>query len=627
MSESLGEMFAESAKKYASNTALKVRKENGFDAVSYIGLSNLVREFGSGLLSLDVLPHDRIFILSDNRKEWLVVDLAILSIGAINVSRGKDSTASEIEYIIKHSNPRVVIVETRQQLEKVTSLKDTSFVEKIVVIEDNVVMSEEEDLLSYGEILARGKQLQGKGDISFESRLAKVKKEDPATIVYTSGTTAAPKGVMLTHHNILSNIQATLQSVEITSDDRFLSILPSWHMFERTTEYILLSRGATMIYTGPRTLGTDMISEKPTYMVSVPRIWEVLYEKIKKGIREGKTLKKNMATVFLNIGIRYTLAKRAALNEKIRLEEGWRINFVAEILKGWITRLLLLPLFLVGDIVVFSKIKKSIGGCFKAGINGGGSFPSYLEDFFEAVGITILNGYGLTETSPIISVRTLNHNIRGTIGRPIADTEVKIVDEEGKEVPKGIQGLICVRGSQVMHGYYKDEETTAKVMMDEGRWFNTGDLGKMTISGDIVITGRAKDTIVLSGGENVEPEPIEIILRKSKYMENVIVVGQDQKYLSALISPDYLALSEYLNMEVSTPEEVMADRRVKELIRKEITSRINEESGFKAYEKIIKFKLVEEKWTLESGLLTPTLKVKRNIAAERYKHLIEKMYT
>ena len=626
MAESIGELLAESSKRHAHRLSLKGRSGRRFEETSYCDFYELVKNFGSGLISLDVMPSDRVFIVSDNRKEWLVSNISVMSIGAIDISRGSDSTPSEIEYILNHSSPTVIIVENRQQLKKVTSLKAMpAGVKKIVVIEEKEGEESRENVFTFDEILARGAKCLKERENSFESRLKGVRLEDIATIVYTSGTTGPPKGVMLTHRNIVSNVEATLKSIEIRPDDRLLSILPSWHMFERMVEYVILSQGASIIHTNPRNIGRDMISEKPTHIVGVPRVWEAFYERTSKRLKQEKAFAKKAINFLLSLGRRYVLAGRVIRNEELEFVREKAIHLLYKRCKAIIVRMLLKPAYRAGEMVVYKKVRKATGGHLKAAISGGGSFPSYLDEFFELVGIEAVNGYGLTETSPILTMRSPERNVRGTVGRPVSGTEIRVVDEKGQDVTQGEQGVIRARGPQVMKGYFKDEEATRKVMK-EGGWFDTGDLGRITLRGDLVITGRAKDTIVLLGGENVEPEPIEMMLKESDYIENVMVVGQDRKHLAALICPNYPMFSEYLGDRQIEREKTLQEHSVHDLIKKEITSRIHEANGFKSHERVIKFKLMKEDWSRENGLLTSTLKLKKNIIVERYQDVIKAMY-
>jgi len=626
MAESIGAMFAETSKKFAQRPALKGRVGKSFETTSYDDLFGLVKQFGAGLISLGILPSDKVFVLSDNRKEWLVSDLAILSIGAVNISRGGDSTPGEVEYIVNHSTPQLIIVENGEQLGKIKSLKDRRPQgDRIIIIDDTGLANGNDWPLRYRLVLDMGNEVLAREQEVFETRLKHIQREDLAAIVYTSGTTGPPKGVMLTHGNILSNIDAAHEAIHIEYDDRLLSILPSWHMFERTVEYFGISRGANLVYTSPRTIKEDMVSENPTYVVGVPRIWEVFFTRISKTLKEQNALIKGMVDILLRLGRKYTLASRVLRDEELIFSKERPLRVACKKLGAFLLTTVLKPAYWLGDVLAFRKIRSATGGCLKAAISGGGSFPPYLDDFFETVGITVINGYGLTETSPILTARTVDHNVRGTVGRPLVNTEVKVVDEEGDEVPLGRQGVVLARGPQVMKGYYKDEEATRKVMKGEG-WFDTGDLGRMAVTGDLALTGRAKDTIVLISGENVEPEPMETLLKESEYIENIIVVGQDRRCLGALIRPDLQALSQSLLEREIHSGNVLREPYVEYLIREEIRKKINEAKDFKPFERITKFKLVEEDWTRDNGLLTPTLKLKRNLLIERYRDFIEAMY-
>jgi long-chain acyl-CoA synthetase len=625
MTESLGRMVAEHGKTFSPRPALWTRRGKREEVISYADFAARVRECGAGLLSLGVRPGDKVFLLSDNRPEWLIADCGILSIGAINVSRGNDSTAVEIDYIINHSAAMAVFVENLEQLKKLEALRP-----KLPSVQFVILIQAREEQIPAGvyrfqELLLRGKQLLEQEPGCFEERLSAVEAEDLATLVYTSGTTGPPKGVMLTHRNILSNIEASLTAISIDSDDRLLSILPSWHMLERTVEYIILHQGACLVYTSPKTMRDDLLHAQPTYVLGVPRIWETFYQNVTRKLQEGPPLRRMFVALLFSAGVCYTQAARALRGEHLQFEPRAPMPRLFKKVRAVFTRELLTPAYWLGERMIFRKIRSTTGGKLKAAISGGGSFPLYLDDFYETVGITVINGYGLTESSPVVSLRPVSHNVRGTVGLPIPHTELKVVNEEGTEVPQGSQGVIWVRGPQVMKGYYQNSHTTG-MAIKEGGWLDTGDLGRLTVQGDLAITGRAKDTIVLLGGENIEPEPIETALKGCEHIENVIVVGQDRKYLTALIVPPR-HLREGSSGAASAPRGGSSEQpAVMALIRKEIANRVNQDRGFKPIERIVRFTLLEEEWTKESGLLTPTLKLKRNLITERYRDVIDRMY-
>lgn len=625
MSESLGRMLAECGKTVSPRPALRTRRGKREEVISYADLTARVRECGAGLISLGVRPGDKVFILSDNRPEWLIADFGILSIGAVNVARGNDSTAVEIEYIVKHSAAMAVFVENLEQLKKLESLQpnlpSVQFVILIQAREQQVPL----DACRFQDLLLRGRQLLEEKPDCFEKRLNAVKAEDLATLVYTSGTTGPPKGVMLSHRNILSNIQTSLTAIAIDSDDRLLSILPSWHMLERTVEYIILHQGGCLVYTSPRTMREDLLHAQPTYVLGVPRIWETLYHNIARKLQEGSLLRRKLATLLLSAATVAMRAARALRGEDLQFEPRSFMPRLFKQVTAALTRAMYAPACWLAERVLFRNIRAATGGKLKAAISGGGSFPLYLDDFYETVGITVINGYGLTETSPVVSLRPIHHNIRGTVGLPIPQTELKVVNEEGTEVPRGSQGVIWVRGPQVMRGYYQDAKTTAATIK-EGGWLDTGDLGRLTPQGDLAITGRAKDTIVLLGGENIEPEPIETALKSCEHIENVMVVGQDRKYLTALIVPQQQLRRDSSGIARASRKGSSGNESGAALIRKEIASRINPDRGFKSVERIVRFTLLEDEWTKENGLLTPTLKLKRNLISAHYREVIDRMY-
>lgn len=625
MNENLGRMLAERGKAFSSRPALWIGRGKRKEVIAYADLAARVRKCGAGLISLGVRPGDKVFLLSDNRPEWLIADFGILTIGAINVSRGTDSTAVEIEYIINHSAARAVFVENLEQLKKLEALRPNLPSVQFVILIQTCEEQLPPGVVRFHDLLLLGKDLLEKEPNCIETRLSAVKAEDLATLVYTSGTTGPPKGVMLTHRNILSNIEASLSVIAIDSDDRLLSILPSWHMLERTVEYIIVCQGACLVYTSPRTMREDLLYAQPTYVLGVPRIWETFYQNVMRKIQEGSALRRMIVSLLFSAGMRYTKAARTLRDEFPQFGPITSIRRFSGRMRAALTRALLTPFFVVGERMVFRRIRSATGGKLKAAISGGGSFPLYLDDFYETVGITVINGYGLTETAPVVSLRPLQHNVRGTVGLPIPQTELKVVNEEGKEVPRGTQGTIWVKGPQVMQGYYRNPEATS-MAMKEGGWLDTGDLGRLTTHGDLAITGRAKDTIVLLGGENIEPEPIETALKSCEHIENVMVVGQDRKYLTALIVPQRHLRDTSLGVKRECNQSFAKQPAVIALIRKEITSRINPDRGFKPIERIIKFTLLDDEWTKESGFLTPTLKLKRNLITEHYRDVIDRMY-
>ncbi|KAF2325719.1 hypothetical protein GH714_034041 [Hevea brasiliensis] len=366
--------------------------------------------------------------------------------------------------------------------------------------------------------------------------------DDIATIVYTSGTTGNPKGVMLTHKNLLHQINNLWEVVPALPGDRFLSMLPPWHAYERACEYFILSRGVEQSYTTVRNLREDLRHYQPHYMISVPL-------GIHKQISTSSTIRKLVALMFIKVSLAYMKLKKiyeGTYLARIPKEPSYLVSML-DYLWARIMAAILLPMHMFADKLVYRKIRPAIG-ISKAGISGGGSLPSYVDEFFEAIGLKVQNGYGMTESSPVTAVRRLTCNVLGSIGHPIRHTEFKIVDaESGETLPDGSKGIVKVKGPQVMKGYYKNPMATKQVL-DEDGWLNTGDIGWIApyhsvgrsrcCGGVIVLQGRAKDTIVLSTGENVEPSELEEAAMRSSLIQQIVVVGQDQRRLGAIVVPN-----------------------------------------------------------------------------------------
>ncbi|MEI6063222.1 MAG: AMP-binding protein, partial [Pseudanabaena sp. ELA748] len=487
-----------------------------------------INAFGAGLRSLGINFGDKVALIADNSPRWLIADQGILAIGAANATRSSQAERSELLYIIEHSDSVAIVVENLATLKKLEPELHTLTVKQIILLSDE---TPPEGSYNFQQILGKGS--------SKDLGNPEIRRDTLATLIYTSGTTAKPKGVMLTHGNFLFEVEAAQSVLKLNVNEKVLNILPTWHSYERTFEYFAFSQGCTEIYSNLRMIKKDLKEQKPNYMVAVPRLWESIYEGAQKNFRDQPANKQRLVRFFFGVSQKYIVAKR--------IFQGLNVE---NLYPSLVDKLVALPSVIalwaihkLGDKLVYQKVREATGGQLKYVVSGGGSIAEHLEDFYEIVGIEILGGYGLTETSPITHVRCPNRNIRGGDGQPVLNTETRIVDlSTRKDVPIGDQGLVLIRGSQVMQGYYKNPEATAKAIDPQG-WFDTGDLGYVSKWDDLVITGRAKDTIVLSNGENIEPQPIEDACIRSAYIDQVVLVGQDQKQLGVLIVPNLSALA------------------------------------------------------------------------------------
>ncbi len=557
MQDTIPQRLQKIKNKYPDTPAQYIKdKEGTFWPRSYAELYDEVLAVARGLRKLGVRRGDHVGLISENRAEWLVMDLAILSLGAADVPRGNDSMAGELRYILDFSGCRLVMVENALQLAKLASvIGELPAVETMVVLDPDYdadglaaetrAALKRVEILRYAEVSESGRGGQGATDSgAIEAEIAQGKPDDTATIIFTSGTTGTPKGVVLSHHNFLHQVNCIPGVVDVTPGDIWLAVLPVWHSFERITQYIALGSASALAYSKPvgKIMLGDFAAVRPQWMASVPRIWESVRSGVVKKARAEGGIKWALFRFFLAVGGAHKHAGDLVRGRVPRFRR--RLRGV-DALKGIVPWLALTPLAALGSALVFGKIKARLGGRFVAGVSGGGALPSAVDRFFGAAGILLLEGYGLTETAPVLAVRKQRHPVPGTVGPLLPKTECEIRDEDGRALPPGRQGTVFVRGPQVMSGYYRAPEQTAAVLAEDG-WFNTGDLGMLTHDGELKITGRAKDTIVLRGGENVEPLPIEQKLRESELIDQAVVLGQDQRFLAALIVPNGEALREAL---------------------------------------------------------------------------------
>jgi long-chain acyl-CoA synthetase len=447
-----------------------------------------------------------------------------------------------------------------------------------------------------------------------------INQTDLATLIYTSGTSGNPKGVMLSHQNLLHQINTFGTVLTAVPGARVLSILPSWHSYERTCAYYLLSQGCTQIYTNIRYLKPDLKEYQPEWLVAVPRLLESIYEGIQKQFREQSLQQQKLVRTCLDLSQKYIEAKRIVNGLSLECPQ----PSLSQKLNAQLQTIVLTPLHAIADKLVYVKIRAATGGKIENIISGGGSLAKHLDLFFEIVGINVVVGYGLTETAPVTNVRRPWHNLRLSSGKPLPGTEIRIVDPETRQtLPIGQTGLVWIRGPQVMQGYYRDPESTARAIDPEG-WFNSYDLGMVTANNDLVITGRAKDTIVLSNGENIEPQPIEDACLRSQYISQIVLVGQDQKYLGALIVPNLETLQQWADSQ-NLPLDLEHDR-IKDLIRTELTREVKNRPGYRADDRIAVIKTILEPFSIENGLLTQTMKIRRLVVMERYQDMINEMF-
>ena len=657
---------------YADTPAQYIKDAQGvFHPRTYSQLYEEVLAFALGLQSLGVRRGDHIGLISENRAEWFVSDLAILSLGAADVPRGNDSMPGELQYILSFAGCKLVIVENAVQLTKVAGILDQlPEVRTLIVLEhhynEETLRNESRAALSkvnlvlYSDLVETGRGALGRsgpvsesptapgapadsvsgasphsdsatersGAETIEAEIAKGEADDTATIIFTSGTTGTPKGVVLSHHNFLHQVSCIPDILDVGPGDIWLAVLPVWHSFERIIQYLALGSASALAYSKPvgKIMLADFAAVRPQWMGSVPRIWESVRSGIVKKVRAEGGAKWALFRFFVAVGGAYKHAEDLLM---ARVPDFKRRSRVVDAVVAFLPWLLLKPFALLGSALVFGKIKARLGGRFVAGISGGGALPSAVDQFFAAAGILLLEGYGLTETAPVLAVRRQHRPVPGTVGALLRDTECQIRDEHGNPLPPGTQGVVFVRGPQVMSGYYKEPERTAEVLSEDG-WFNTGDLGMLTHRGELKITGRAKDTIVLRGGENIEPQPIEQRLRESELIDQAVVLGQDQKFLGALVVPNTEALGQALAERAGGAEDselatLIKNPAARSVIEEEVAELVSGKHGFRGFEQIFRLLIVADQFQIGDEL-SAKQEVKRHVINERYAAQIARLF-
>ncbi len=623
--QNLLHVLYETARRIPDRPAFKVLSEaDMYVATTYGELLERVRAIGTGLMAeLAPAKGEPIGLLSDNRLEWILADLAIVGSGAVDVPRGTDTVEEELAQILAHAGCRVVFVEDARQLEKIEAIAERLEGYRGAVVLDPAFRERRDGAIPFAELEAKGRALLATGDRRFDEAAIELTSDDLVTIIYTSGTTGRPKGVELTHGNILHQIETLPAHVQTDENDRWVSVLPPWHVFERTVEYGVIAQGASMAYSKPvrQILLRSLELEKPTVIAVVPRVLDGIHDSVLRNVRKDGAVKEALFRFFLEVGRRSFRAEVTLEGRDPDLaiptlpwELARRARAAAELAA-------LSPLRRLADTMVFSKIRAKTGGALKRIISGGAPLPAHLDEFFAAIGIPVLEGYGLTETAPVVCVRAPGRSAPFTVGHPLAGTEVETVDERGRRVGPSEPGRVRVRGPQVMRGYHRDEAATRAVLSADG-WFDTGDLGMRLPGGEIKLTGRAKDLIVLATGEKVEPEPLEIRLKRSPFMGQVLVTGQDQHQLCALIVPNFEMLREKLGKAADgvANEDIVERPEVRALFRHELL-RLLPDGATRPQERVRRFKLLAKDFKVGEEL-TPTLKMKRDVIRRRYQEAI-----
>ncbi|MBU0710978.1 long-chain fatty acid--CoA ligase [bacterium] len=593
--ETIAEMFISVTNKYAGKTAFGYKVGDEWKTMTFVQVREMVEKISSGLKSLGIKPGDHVGIISHNSHLWAMSDYATVCARGVLATIYPTLTTKQVKWIVQHAECRFIFAGDQEQAEKVLSfLPEAKQIEKVIVLDNT--QFDDENVILLSDLLDMGEKYRSEHPDEFERDAMSIHKDDVLTMIYTSGTTGEPKGVMLTHGNLSSNIAGSLKVITADENDRFLSFLPLSHVFERMAgHYLATSVGAAIYYAESiNTVADNMGEIHPTLMTAVPRFYEKVYSKIIDNISTASSVKQKLFWWSINGG------KKA---ENLR-EQGRPVGVFLE------TKLK------IANKLVFSKLQAKVGGKLRFFASGGAPLSKEIGKFFKAAGISILEGYGLTETSPVISINPLEKNKLGTVGPILSNVEVKIADD----------GEILTRGPHIMKGYFKNDEATAEVIDKDG-WFYTGDIGMFDEDGYLAITDRKKNIIVTSGGKNVAPQPMENVLVTSKWIEQILAIGDRRKFVSAFIVPSFPNLETWAKdkeLKWETRDELIKLPEVGELY-----DRVIEESmeGFAQFEKVKRYILLPQEFTIESGELTPSMKIRRNIVEKKYQDMINRLYS
>lgn len=594
----LGEMFVRSAARHAKPDALNYKRDGRWQPISSAEMIERGGRIALGLHSLGLRRNDRAAILSPNCAEWTLADAGCLFAGIISVPIYTTQAPPQVQYILADSGARVLFLQNAAAYERLASaldVKDTK-IEHIIFLEseDARVADNALSALTLDELEERGRALRKAHPGLLEELMSAVAPDDLVTIIYTSGTTGEPKGVMLTQTNLISNLLAISHHLNFTDRDMALSVLPLSHVYERVAMYMNIHLGLTVYYAEALEKIADNLREvRPTLMIGVPRLFEKIYARAReRAVAEGKL-------------------KTAIFDWAIATGKDWaRLKLNRQHIPAWLTFK-----HNLASRLVYAKWRAALGGRLRLFVSGGAALPEEIGYIYAGAGMPIVQGYGLTETSPVIAACQPDDNRIGTVGRAIADVEVRIADD----------GEIQVRGPNVMRGYYNKPEATRAVFTDDG-WFMTGDIGALDPQGYLRITDRKKELLKTSGGKYIAPQPIEQLIKASRFVNQVVLVGDGRRFPAALIVPDWERLRAYAalkGIDAREAADFCQHPRIINLFERQVEKLTTDLAQF---ERVKKIALLEHEFTIEGGELTPTLKVKRRVVDEKYRRVIDDLY-
>jgi len=590
MVPSLAHLLVHSVTAYPKPDFMLVKKDGAYRPIAAAEFGERVKHLALGLRALGFGHGQKLCLLSENRPEWTLTDFAALTAGGLTVPIYTTLVSEQIRYIVDDSDAAIVVVSNPEQWKKIEPLKPG-----LGKVRHYITFAVEAPagVLSLEDVLAKGRAAAAAEPGLYDEMVGRVKPEDEATLIYTSGTTGVPKGVILTHDNLLSNIKTASDIIEFSSKDTVLSFLPLSHILERMVMFTYIYKGCTVAFAeSVEAVAQNLVEVRPHIMVSVPRVFEKIYTKVMDQVLSSPALRRRIFFWALKVGKEagvLTLAKKP-------LPGGLKLRKA------------------VAAKLVFSKIIARTGGRVRFFVSGGAPLSKDIAEFFYAIGLVILEGYGLTETSPLLAVNTFEDFRLGTVGKPAPGIDIRIASD----------GEILARGPNIMKGYYKKEAETREIM--EGGWFHTGDIGHFDPDGFLVITDRKKDLLVTSGGKNVAPQPIENLLKTSPYIANAVVIGDRRRFVAALVVPDFDKLQGFAKAQgiaAASLEDLCREPRVVAFLKAEVDRAT---PLLASYERIKKIVVLPRDFDIEKGEITPSLKVRRANVTSEYQEAIEALY-
>jgi long-chain acyl-CoA synthetase len=590
MVTTLAQLLVNSIASYPKPDFMLVKKGGVYAPISTQEFGDGVKHLALGLKALGFEAGQRLCLLSENRPAWTMTDFATLCAGGLTVPIYTTLVSEQVRYIIDDSDASIVVVSNADHWKKVEPLRaGLAKVKHYISFADEAPAG----VLTLKAVQEKGRALAASQPKLFDELVARVKPGDEATLIYTSGTTGVPKGVILTHDNLVSNVRTSAEIIRISPEDTALSFLPLSHVLERMVMFTYVYKGSTVAFAeSVEAVAQNLLEVRPHLMVSVPRVFEKIYTKVMDQVLTSPALRRKIFFWALKVG--KSFAARKLAGKPIPGGLSFKRSIAAKL--------------------VFSKIIAKTGGRVRLFVSGGAPLSKDIAEFFYAIGLTILEGYGLTETSPVISINTFEATRLGTVGMVIPGVEVKIAAD----------GEILARGPNIMKGYYKKEAETRDVF--EGDWFKTGDIGRFDEDGFLVITDRKKDLIITSGGKNIAPQPIENLLKTSPYVANAVVIGDRRRFVSALVVPQFEKLAEYAKgqgIAFAGLDELVRDKRIVAFLLDEVTKATPQ---LASYERIKKIAVLPRDFEIEKGEITPSLKVRRANVTAAHQALIDALY-